>query len=367
MRFVCRTCGVVREAEEQPSQHPSEVVCSSCGAAMAPEGADPRPAAPRSRAVALGLNEQWFVMPETGDRQGPYPASQIARLLEQGLIGWNSQIWREGLKGWRPARRDDLLVFAVASARGMASDTSRVDMLAEILQDDTFVQDEPPAALPRASEHAGAGEGAAAARPLSQAAVPEATSATPPPTPEPPAPPSHAESSSKRPSWLLRYSTPIIAVLAFASGVLLTQLSRRIGALGAERDTGASRERSDGGALHTQLAGVVSPVPEAPAGARAPGQHENAAGSGLRAQPEAGEVEAELARLAPSVRRCARRLGALELEVVIDGPSGRAKPTQLHAKGLRAGKLACVAGVLDAIRVAPFRDPVFRLAHRYRW
>ena len=350
MRFVCRTCGVVREAQEQPSQHPSEVVCGSCGAAMTPDGAEPRPLAPRSRAVAVGLNEQWFVTTETGGREGPYSAGQVARLLEQGVLGWNSQIWREGLKDWRPARRDDLLVFAVASARGMASDTSRVDMLAEILQDDTFVQDEPPASLPRAPE----------------TPAPEPAAMPPPPQPraEVTATPASPTSTPKRPSWLLRYSTPLIAVLAFASGVLLTQVARRIGGAAAERDTGASRERGDA-AASPQLVRTAASIPEnrepsAPAARRE-------AARAMRARPEASEIQAELTRLAPSVHRCARRLGALEVEVVIDGETGRSKPAQLRAKGLRGGRLGCVTRALGALQIAPFVEPTFRLAHRYRW
>lgn len=348
-RFVCRTCGVVREADEAQLQLDSEIVCVACGTAMAPAAGPPAPPPPRSRGAVVGLTEQWFVTTESG-RGGPYSAAQLARMLEQGVVGWTSQVWRAGLKGWRPARRDDLLVFAVASARGMASDTSRLDTLAEIMQaDDTFIEDERPArfeavALPHVAPKTAATSGRAL---LVQARASLRLG-----------PAGHA--------WFARYSTPIIAAVAFAAGVLLTQVSYRVTA--PARGVPPARD----------LAGVGSS-----AASRAPGADDSASiavayaplaratqGSGAveaRALPDDAELRAALAPLTASVHRCARRLAALEVAFTLSGSTGRVEPAEVRADALRPGRLACVVRALSAIQVAPFTEPRLAVRHRFAW
>lgn len=374
MRFVCRTCGVVREAEDALLQQASEIVCGSCGSAMTPDQGQAASRAPRSRVAALGLSEQWFVTDDAG-RRGPYSAAQLARMLERGELGWTSQVWREGLKDWRPARRDDLLVFAVASVRGMASDTSRLETVGDLLlQEDTRVEGERPERFAESERAERAAEGERLASVVVEGERPERAAPSPTSAPSPPrvaalsgdaGDPAEDTRPTQLPqpvSWPLRHSTPLIAVGAFAAGALLTQLSHRFVTAGAPdardrrppavvpSEPRAAPTAAKAAALTLRDAPVQAPAPAAPP-----------------AQPDRAALDAELARLQGPVHRCVRRFAALEISLVVDGDSGRVDPARVRAKGVRAGRLACIARALASLEVEPFAAREFALTHRYRW
>ncbi|MET0344506.1 MAG: DUF4339 domain-containing protein [Polyangiales bacterium] len=322
---------------------------------MTPDRGQVASRAPTSRVAALGLAEQWFVTDDKG-RTGPYSAARLARMLERGELAWTSQVWREGLKDWRPARRDDLLIFAVASVRGMASDTSRLDTLGDLLQqDDTRVEAERrfaddderrfAADVERAERFASATESAKVVPPDAPLQLADAASEDTRPTVRP-----------LRLSWPLRLSTPLIAVGAFAAGALLTQLAHRF-------VTGSAHGE------HPDAPAASSPRPAPAVSAAALAARDDRAGatSPQRPRPDAEELEAELTRLEAPVHRCVRRAGALDVSLVIDGDSGRVDPARVQAKGVRAARLACVARALGTLEVAPFAATEYAVAHQFRW
>ena len=143
-RVSCKQCGtpiVVRH--DRPSQPPS-----SGGAQLTPsiEGLPSslsrRPYRPPASFAPTG-EERWFVW-VNGKQTGPFRAPELAQLLEKGEMEWTTQVWRDGFKDWRAARRDATLVTAVAGARGSAGDTMRLNAARSFLApEDTIVEARP--------------------------------------------------------------------------------------------------------------------------------------------------------------------------------------------------------------------------------
>jgi hypothetical protein len=121
MHLLCRTCSVVQEVTSE-----SDAVCSSCGSALPVHA---------SRSKLPG--DQWSVLMH-GRQVGPYSAEAFARGLEQQQLTWTMLVWRQGLRSWRPARRDELLVMAVAGKLGLGGETARLDGLDELMQTETL-------------------------------------------------------------------------------------------------------------------------------------------------------------------------------------------------------------------------------------
>ncbi len=169
MRLVCDKCSALYTIEDGlVGTRDFRVSCKSCGEPIyvrsarqvsfgathrvrLPGAALPRPSilaavAARGQARAKPLptvttgGETWFVSVD-GKQRGPLTASEVANLLENGSLNWSNEVWREGLKGWRPARRDALLVTAVAGTRGAVNDTTRLDAARSFLApEDTVVE-----------------------------------------------------------------------------------------------------------------------------------------------------------------------------------------------------------------------------------
>lgn len=78
------------------------------------------------------LGDRWFVLTKAG-QAGPYSADELAGLLEQGDAAWSTLVWRKGLSTWKPARRDEVLVMAVAGTLGLGNKTVRVDGLSALM------------------------------------------------------------------------------------------------------------------------------------------------------------------------------------------------------------------------------------------
>ncbi len=163
-RASCKECGapiVVRSAQQVPSDrppaaHPSGFPPLATGLAASRSAAPPwtaksLPPAPKSFAPAGG--EAWFVS-LGGVQQGPYTAAEFSRLLEQERLDWTTPVWRDGLKDWRPARRDAVLVTSVAGARGNGGDTMRLNSSRSFLAPEDTVVDIRPHILHTLTPHA---------------------------------------------------------------------------------------------------------------------------------------------------------------------------------------------------------------------
>lgn len=180
MRLVCDKCTAVYTIEDGlVGQRDFRVSCKSCGKPIVvksarqvnyaatqrvrmPGGALPPPSlmaaqvAKESRISsappAAGSGDGWFILKADGQQVGPLSARELASLFESGELEWGSEVWRQGLKGWRAARRDPMLVTAVAGARGVANDTTRLDAARSFLApDDTVVEARPVGAVERAT------------------------------------------------------------------------------------------------------------------------------------------------------------------------------------------------------------------------
>ena len=87
--------------------------------------------------------ERWYVRTAQG-QDGPLTARQISLRMSNGELDWTSEIWREGLSSYRPARRDELLVLAVAGVRGLAGATMRLESTDALLNSsDTRIEAAP--------------------------------------------------------------------------------------------------------------------------------------------------------------------------------------------------------------------------------
>jgi hypothetical protein len=142
MQVVCTQCHAVVVVEDVATANPAAgVPCTRCGAAI-----DLQAAAPESGETA------WLVQTPDG-HGGPYPAAQMALIFDRGNADWSSRVWRAGLKDWRPARRDPLLVTALASVRGGGGswDTQRVAEHTSLLPDPFAATALAPPAPPRSS------------------------------------------------------------------------------------------------------------------------------------------------------------------------------------------------------------------------
>jgi predicted Zn finger-like uncharacterized protein len=144
-RVSCKQCGtpiVVRhERPPAPSSSGTQITPS---VESLPSELARRPYRPPASFAPTG-QEEWFVW-LAGKQKGPFRASQLAQLLEQGEMEWTTQVWREGFKDWRAARRDATLVTAVAGVRGGggAGDTMRLNAARSFLApEDTIVEARP--------------------------------------------------------------------------------------------------------------------------------------------------------------------------------------------------------------------------------
>lgn len=319
----------------------------------------------RNQAMVVGLHEQWFIETEGGVQGGPYSAAQLARLLEQGTVAWTSKVWRDGLKDWRPARRDDVLVMAVASARGMSADTRRIDALGSWAQGADTICEPAHEDVGDTTQHAqpppfsmSESEESILIHPIMRDVVrlEEAPDTAPrvAPAPEP-----------VRQRWPTRLTTPLVAAAAFAAGALLTSLSESSDPVSPPATTAVLV------AAHTAIAPAAPTVGEARVDVAARMSRDEAASTPsdvevvTRSLPAMGEVRDEIERVVGAVRRCARRADHVDVEVAFEGASGHVSEAIVRTSSLRKERATCVAKVLHALAVAPFQSGEFRVHHRY--
>jgi hypothetical protein len=304
MHFVCRTCSSLQSGVPE-----RESVCASCNARLLAH--EPR------------AEHAWYTMGIAG-QEGPFDAAQLASMFEGGELTWTDDVWRLGLRDWRAARKDDVLVVAVASARGLGTATSRLDALTDLLRspgtdealnaDDTVI-DVVPAGL-------------AGSWPV-RAAVQ--------------ARPSRTHSVAR----LFKLAT--LAFAAFIGGALIVALVTQ---LARPPQLGATP-------LSVASASMVNTAPVTPV---RPISGERV----KRTLPAPDEVRAELTRLAPSVRLCVRE-PRLELEVSIAGDTGRPRQIEVRTPRLTPGMIECTQSALQELEVAPFMADQLTYTHHYAW
>ena len=372
--------------------------------------------------------ESWLLRTEAGE-SGPYTADDVARLLAEGACDWTTEVIRDGLSMWRTARRDALLVMAVARVSGLDCATQRIGSMRALLHPDLASEGELPNA--QRPEDTGHHDTWVDARPsfpeLRDTPVPSAWPAAvggraderalavpdrsdgsdlsaPPFSPSQPAQrtavapdarldgqlrstlrkafarkPEGARRSgpARRAPWLV---TPWVALVAFIAGVAF--------ALAPARLVGLTQTVAQG--LRAQLSGrgvgapVASPVAEKSAQkaqsaepARPPlspprravaAQPDAKSELSKRTLPTRSELRAELDRLSPLVRRCVRDPSrGVELDLVIAGVTGHVEDVRVATSALTPGAIECIREVFVDFHVPPFVTPELRLAQRYRW
>jgi hypothetical protein len=306
MHFVCRTCSAVQSVVPE-----RDSACLGCGA----------------RLLSHEAEHAWYTLGAAG-QEGPFDAAQLAGMFDRADLAWTDNVWRIGLRSWRPARKDDVLVVAVANARGLDTATTRLDALSNLLQspperrfedsgDDTVI-DVLPAGLTG-----------------SWRAVPALPA---------------RRSRSQAVARLLKLAT--LALAAFVGGGLIVGLVGRL--------SGPSRPHQVE-AAPLSVASMVSTAPLTPV-------RPNSGERVKRTLPALDEVRAELLRLAPSVRLCARepKLG-LELELTIAGDTGRPRRIEVRTPRLTPGMIECAVSALQELRVAPFTAAELAYSHHYAW
>lgn len=315
MRFVCRTCSAVQSVVPE-----RESVCAGCGAHL------------------LSHEEQvseyvWYVNGPDG-QAGPFDASDLARRFDREEMAWTDEVWRDGLRDWRPARKDDVLVVEVASARGLDTATVPLDSLSRLLtmqgedresrSAETVLADLPPTvSLARTWPVRSA---------LPRQVRPSRT---------------HAVASA--------FKLATLALLAFIGGGVVVGLAGRLTRMAWP---------AHGEPPATLPAASASMVTTAPVAAVPPTSVERV----QRTLPAFDEIRAELQRLSPSVQRCVRDPKAgLELTITIAGDTGRPRRIDVRAPRLSSGMIECSRAVLEELSVAPFTSDQLKYTHHYAW
>lgn len=156
-RVSCKECGTAIRSGPGASVPPAKVVRESAPPAE-PDGVQtvrtgeppavavaepPKPPVPDN--VPNTGADVWFLL-QDGERLGPFSAKEIGDRLDSGESSWGTDVWRGGMRDWKPARRDALLVTAVASARGKGrvGDTLKLEANTSFLPGDDTVVDRIP-------------------------------------------------------------------------------------------------------------------------------------------------------------------------------------------------------------------------------
>jgi predicted Zn finger-like uncharacterized protein len=468
MRLVCDKCSSIYTIEDSlVGERDFSVSCKQCGTPIivrkarqvsslppppntAVEAAQAPLARPQRRQVTSGGEEAWFVSIESAE-EGPFNALELARMLEQERISWATPVWREGLKAWRPARRDASLVTAVAGARGYAGDTMRLTSSRSFLAPDDTIIEVAPRLLPEAALY---GQAAAAApdddllssnsetKALDmRAAVERETRPSHRPASYRPAawsspqneafrqqlrlddslersPPSHggaptlAEAFASAPSLIhsqnlsstelsLTTSRPpgeqgwstraqsfwAVAAMAFAGGVLVAALwARMIGPTSASpkgtKPTATERTQTLSGspqkaplAATKSAAASSAPANEKHATANAPSAPESAAAKAeqnangaVRELPNPDELRDAVREVAAEVKRCVvNPARGVDVDLYLDGTTGRVRDVQVRSPQLPPGRVACINHALSKLQVGPFARPELKLMHKFSW
>lgn len=458
-RVSCKQCGepiLVRSAHQVPSERPAGMLGGlpppALGLLSAPR-ASARPAAfdstrpsvpqstrpmvsasasqsalpmhesarPASHSFVPAGGEAWFVS-LGGAQQGPYSASEFSRLLEQERLDWTTPVWREGLKDWRPARRDAVLVTAVAGARGNAGDTMRLNSSRSFLAPEDTVVDLRPQALHPSSPQVPVVDDLLSSASETQtidARSPAVAAAIPKLTPSSrPAAWSSPENASFRaglgmPADSMQIPKPESTVQPVAAATLADAFRSAPALLRAGQATDSTAEYQLGSQVQSAAAeswmpkpqsmlmvaamafaaGVVAaaawgyfgtnkpaPVAAAPGVVTAPAKpalptlgakpeiKPVPSTESLRELPDPEELRAEVRHVAPDVKRCVDdpALG-VDVDIYLDGPSGRVRDVDVRSPALPPGRVACVSHAVRQMQLVPFMRQELKLMHKFSW
>jgi hypothetical protein len=308
----------------------------------------------------------------------------MAQLFDQANVDWTSLVWRNGLKGWRPARRDPELVTAVASARGASSwgDTQRVSPRRSLLPAADTIVDAPPGLPPPAERFRASAarsdwnEDSAenATHTMGRVIAPEPTFAdafrsapailATAAVFDAPAR-AVAQRRSSPTSWLpSAQSMALVAVVAFGFGVLAAALWGRAVRPSTQRAATVVVRPAQASAAPTPPAAPQAAPPSSPAAvavtsmAPAPAQE----------IPSDAQLRREVKRVSPDIRRCVDNLSrGAEVEVYFDGPTGRARDVRFRTVGLTPGRVACITQAARQMQVEPFSRPTHKFWHRFSY
>jgi hypothetical protein len=378
MQVVCSQCHAVCEVDAGHFAAPSSALaCDQCSAPLA------------LPAVEVGPDTSWLVLMPQG-QAGPYNAAQMAELVDHASIDWGSLVWRAGLKSWRPARRDPMLVTAVASAQGASAfgDTQRVGIRPRsfLPATDTVVEPVHRALAGRASEVFAR---AAQTEPIvSDDAFTQVTQRVPPSGPVdtgplPPArkmapalrEPAHPDTqpvlarASAPVSWLpTLQSMSMVALVAFAFGVLAAALWGRYV---VRHD--ALRAQTVVVRPARQPVPVTEPVRALPPVATGAGTSPQVDVQSLSThvmseQPSEAELRREVRRVSPDVRRCLDDLSrGADVEAFFEGKTGRVSELNLRTTDLSPGGAECVTEAIRQMQFEPFQRESYRFSYRFSY
>lgn len=428
-RASCKECGapiLVRSAQQVPSDPPLveagglppvKTIFSSTRPSAAPLTAKSLPPKPKSFAPSGG--EVWFVS-LGGAQQGPYTAAEFGRLLEQERLDWTTPVWREGLKDWRPARRDAVLVTSVAGARGNAGDTMRLNASRSFIAPEDTVVDLRPQILHPSTPHAPVAEDllssnsetqtldaremgipslAPSARPAAWSSPENASFRAglgmpadsiqiqkPPSALQAALSPTMADAFRSAPSllrgqpsdstlevdvasrltastapesWMPKPQSMLaVAAMAFAAGVIA---AAAWGYFGAQRTPEPIDKPVAVASAARAPQAEIAPAPKAEA--RPVPSTES-----LRELPDPEELRAEVRHVAPDVKRCVDdpRQG-VDVDIYLDGPSGRVRDVDVRSPPLPPGRVECISHAVRQMQLVPFTRAELKLMHKFSW
>lgn len=376
MQVICAQCRTECVVPEEQVPAPGEAApCQKCGAdlsSLIAEGA----------AAAQALT-RWLVL-TPGGQVGPLDATEMSQLLGQGRMDWTTLVWRQGLKGWRPARRDPQLVTAAAAARGGSSsgDTQRVAPRRHLMPAaDTIVQAAPPGLTLESGEE-------------EIYSWPEPDNSLTQVSPRIPSEPTLAAAFRSAPSIIAshgaadltggapavgqRRSSPtswlpsaqsmlIVAVVAFAAGVLVAALWGR---LSPSTHARSSTVIVSPPVREPQRPPVAPTEPHVAPPAPAP---LNVAVSSMATTPShAGpldeELRREVKRVSPDIRRCVNNLAqGADLDITFEGSTGRVRDVKLRGVRPAPGRVECITQAARQMQVEPFTQPEYRFLHKFSY
>lgn len=278
----------------------------------------------------------WFTHGSDG-QAGPFDARQLAEKFQRGELGWTDEVWREGLRAWRPARKDEVLVVDVAAVSGLGAATVRLDDAARLLHAEVAADDDVVELLAHEDT-------VVEARPAELA---HSWPARP------------ALLGNLRPSRSQTLARALkvltMALLAFIGGGLIVGVLTRLTDLPGEQAAVPPAAPQVASAALLSAAPLAAAPPEASL-------------RSLRTLPALDEIRSELRRLELSARRCVRDgKASLELELVIAGDSGSPRQIDVRTRRLTPGMIECSQAALQSLHVAPFAAEELRYRHRYRW
>ncbi len=346
-------------------------------------------------------------------------------MLEQERLDWTTPVWRDGLKDWRPARRDAVLVTSVAGARGNGGDTMRLNSSRSFLAPEDTVVDLRPQVMHPSTPHTPVPEDLLSSNSETQVVdarelgIPKLTPSSRPAawsSPEnasfraglgmpadslqiskPPSAlqaalsPTMADAFRSAPS-LLRSGQPLdamrevdvsarlaapateswmpkpqsmlaVAAMAFAAGVIVAAAWGYFGSTPAGESGSGSANAEDGTNSAAQAAKLAAARSNAnPAPKPLPST------VSLRDLPDPEELRAEVRHVAPDVKRCVDdpRQG-VDVDIYLDGPSGRVRDVAVRSPPLPAGRIECISHAVRQMQLVPFIRHELKLMHKFSW